>query len=340
MVKGTNILASYRNGNYTVVIFNDGTKIRHTEDDQFIADKPESIDLTITKRCNQGCSYCYANCHPMGSHADLTHEVLDSLTPGMEIALNGNDMNHPQLEEFLERAAARKLIINLTVNQHQFMGNLDTIQWYNKIGWIKGIGVSLLDSYDEIFLTTIKSFPNVVLHIINGILTLSDVENLILYPNLKILILGYKKVGRGISYNHKMINSIAKNQEMLKNELDRLRLSVKVIAFDNLALEQLDVKSLLSKEDWERFYMGDDGIGDEYTSASFYIDLVDETFSVNSCSKEVFPIAGTVGDMFSFLKERYNGKKREKRNLNETSKDKKTPIGASGGRKDCLRKTI
>ena len=39
----------YRNGNYNVTILEDGTKIRHNKLDCFIPEKPESMDIKITK---------------------------------------------------------------------------------------------------------------------------------------------------------------------------------------------------------------------------------------------------------------------------------------------------
>ena len=44
------ILGKYRNGNYSVCIFDDGTKIRKTDDDEFCPDFAENIDLKITDK--------------------------------------------------------------------------------------------------------------------------------------------------------------------------------------------------------------------------------------------------------------------------------------------------
>ena len=48
------LIGEYINGNYTVKIYEDGTKIRETKEDEFISSFPESIDLKITNRCNMG----------------------------------------------------------------------------------------------------------------------------------------------------------------------------------------------------------------------------------------------------------------------------------------------
>ena len=48
---------------------------------------------------------CYEGCSLNGKHADLFspdyYPLLDSLHPYTEMALNGNDLSHPQLDEFL-----------------------------------------------------------------------------------------------------------------------------------------------------------------------------------------------------------------------------------------------
>ena len=72
----------------------------------------------------------------------------------------------------------------------------------------------------------------------------------------------------------------------------------KVISFDNLAIEQLDVKRLIPEEQWEEFYMGSDS---EFT---FYIDMVDGTFGKNSLApeNERFPIVDNIDDMFEKIR--------------------------------------
>lgn len=46
------LLHLYQNGNYDVKIYSDGTKVRTTEDDEFIAQFPENIDCKITNKCS------------------------------------------------------------------------------------------------------------------------------------------------------------------------------------------------------------------------------------------------------------------------------------------------
>jgi hypothetical protein len=49
---------TYRNGNTTVTLLSDGTKIREYEGTPVVT-HPESIDVKITDYCDMGCSYCF-----------------------------------------------------------------------------------------------------------------------------------------------------------------------------------------------------------------------------------------------------------------------------------------
>jgi hypothetical protein len=119
------------------------------------------------------------------------------------------------------------------------------------------------------------------------------------------LVLGYKTRGRGVTYKEKYSEEIKKNMTWLYKHLPVLTYMFKVISFDNLALQQLEVKRILTGEEWNEFYMGDDG---QYT---FYIDSVAGTFSKDSVTAETerFEIGDkSVDDMFNFIREKY-GKK-------------------------------
>ena len=87
-------------------MFDEGTKVRQCPDNEG-PHQPfsENTDVCITKYCDAGCAFCYEGCSLNGKHADLFspdyYPLLDSLHPYTEMALNGNDLSHPQLDEFL-----------------------------------------------------------------------------------------------------------------------------------------------------------------------------------------------------------------------------------------------
>ena len=290
-------LGVYKNGNYTVTLLDDGTKIRETKEDEFIPAFAENCDCKITDRCDGGCAWCYEGCTPNGKHGDiLNYKFLDTLHPYTELALNGNDLSHPDLIPFLKKLKEKKVIANMTVNQTHFEKYYDFIKAMVDSNLIYGLGVSLKKP-TTVFLDMIKNFPNAVIHVINGIVSPSDI-GMLADHDLKILILGYKQLRRGVDHYATDHENIDMLQAWLKENLEEMLEHFKVISFDNLAIEQLDVKRLVSDEDWEEFYMGDDG------TITFYLDLVEGTFGKNSLATEDkrYPIMNNIDDMFEKIR--------------------------------------
>ena len=292
------LLGVYKNGNYSVKILSDGTKIRETEDDEFIPSFAENCDVKITDKCDGGCPFCYEGCTPNGRHGDiLNYKFLDTLHPYTELAINGNDLSHPDLGAFMLKMKEKKVILNMTVNQIHFEKHFNYIKELINDGLIYGLGVSLKEPTDE-FINMITQIPNAVIHVINGVVSVHDLTRLAGY-NLKILILGYKNLRRGESYfkdNDEIVNAL---QEDLDKHLFPEIISngwFKVVSFDNLAIKQLHVQEHLPEEQWEEFYMGDDG---NYT---FYIDMVDGTFGKNSLATERYPIMDSIDEMFEKIR--------------------------------------
>jgi len=284
-------LGVYKNGNYRVIIMDDGTKIRETNEDEFIPSFAENCDCKITDKCDGGCPFCYEGCTPNGKHGDiLNYKFLDTLHPYTELAINGNDMSHPDLIPFLEKLKEKKVIANMTVNQIHFERYQDMIRDLVDKGLIHGLGISL-NNPTEKFIELVKTYPNAVIHVINGILSPSDV-GMLADNDLKILILGYKLLRRGVTHYTTEHNNIDSLQYWLKENLEDMLNHFKVISFDNLAIEQLEVKRLMSEEEWNEFYMGDDG------GFTFYLDLVDGNFGRNSLATDRYSIMDNIDDMF------------------------------------------
>lgn len=295
------LLGQYKNGNVDVEILDDGTRICKTEDDEFIFDFPMSIDVTITTKCDGGCPFCYMNCIENGIHADLNQSWVNTIKPFTEVALNGNDLSHPGLIDFLTKLRDRNVICNMTVNQKHFMQHINLLHILVDNNLIKGLGVSLVNPTEE-FIAQIKRFPNAVIHVINGILDPSDVE-VMSNHGLKLLILGYKKLRRGEDWYQVDYENIVSKQIWLNDNLPDMINKFTVISFDNLALKQLPIiKEILSEEQWEEFYAGDDG------TCSMFVDMVTQTFAKSSTTQleTQHLIMDNLQDMFSIVKAENN----------------------------------
>lgn len=297
-------IVRYKNGNYNVIIdLRNGTKIRENDLDFFKADFPESMDIKITNRCNMGCPMCHEDSITCGDHGDIMNEsFIDRLHPYTELALGGgNVLEHPDFVPFLEKCKSLNLICNTTINQKHFMDNVDLIKDLCGRKLIYGLGVSLTDPTDE-FIETVKQFPNAVIHVINGLVSIDSLKKLA-HNNLKILILGYKQFRRGEVLFRSIPKEITERKDATFAALAEIIEDkwFDVVSFDNLALNQLEPKRLMDEEDWNEMYMGDDGIGGEMTSASMYVDMVKREFGKNSCAVERYPLMDTADEMYQFL---------------------------------------
>lgn len=292
------VLGKYKNGNAKVVILDDGTKIRTTKDDEFVLDHAENMDIKICDRCSAGCPMCHEGSTPDGKLADIMNaKFIDTLHAYQEVALGGgNVLEHPDLIPFLHKLKDLKVITNITFNQIHFEQNEELIKQLIDQNLIYGLGISLVNPTTE-FINKVKKYPNAVIHVINGMFTSKNYRAL-RNNDLKILILGFKQIRRGTDYFAEHEDAVVENQNWLKENLEEINKGFKVVSYDNLAIEQLDVKRLMTDEEWDEFFMGDDG------TSTFYIDMVEKKFAKSSTAPfdKRFPLIDNVDDMFIFIK--------------------------------------
>lgn len=283
----------YKNGNYIVRIFDDGTKMRMSENP--IPEYPESIDVKITNKCNAGCLFCHENSTIDGDSfdVDFAYKLFKDLPKGIELAIGGgNPLECKQDLKWLMRKCPNP-IYNLTINAI----HLD----YFKDLYPTAIGISYKKELHQRIkeFSEQNSYKQIVIHLIAGVHSLEDLERCIRDFD-RILVLGYKKFGRGINfYNEGIEKEIRKWCEKIGNYFYD---NQKIIAFDNLALEQLDIKRFFTPKKWEGMYMGEDG------EFSMYLDLVEKKFAVSSTSEKKFDINElSIREMFRSLKNKTFG---------------------------------
>lgn len=276
------ILGTYKNGTYNVVLFNEGTKIRMSNNGEFRAEFPESMDMKITNYCSEGCAYCHEMSNTCGKHGNINAEFLNTLKPFTEVAIGGgNPLEHPQIVELLTKFKENNVMASMTVNQRTLLRQeqMDLLRRLVNEGLLNGVGISVY-KVDEHLFNIVDTIPNTVIHIINGVTELDDIRKLY-SKTRKVLLLGYKQfTGRGVGYYEANNNDIERVKEDVKNNLKEIIDNFGVVSFDNKAILQLDVKSHMSEDEWNSFYMGNDG---EFT---LYVDLVKEDFALSSVSVE------------------------------------------------------
>lgn len=299
-----NALGHYQNGNYHTWIYPDGTKIRFTKEDRFKPDFAENMDIKICDRCDMGCPYCHEGSTPDGKLGDILNEkFIDTLHPYQEVALGGgNVLEHPSLVPFLKKLRDHKVIANITLNQKHFLDNLSFVESLVEQKLVYGVGVSL-SSVTPALIEAVKAIPNVVIHVIVGVVRREEIEGLAGH-GLKILFLGYKDLRRGHDFLWDELFYVYLCKKYLKEEIPKIIRSKEyfdVVSFDNLAIEQLEVKNFLSKEEWEQFYAGDDG------SHTFYIDMVERKFAKSSTASfdRRYDLLDNVDEMFRRIRDEH-----------------------------------
>ena len=306
----------YKNGNYYVGINLDtGTKFQYLpeslEHEGYKPEFAESVDMQITNKCSIGCPFCYADAKANNEHPDLKkyEKLFDSFHPYTEIAINGNDFDHPDLDWFLKKMKEKKVIVNVTFHFLQFINAFESIKKYKDEGYIKGIGISFNNDIamfvhkyimNPIDIPPVRSFiktnKDIVAHIIAG-----KFEKGILLANIvclgikKLLVLGNKNKGRNKDTEYDIIDT--------KRVLYHYKRFFDVIAYDTLAIKQLDLKDDMTEEEYDLHYLGDDG------TSSFYIDLCTGTYNISSSSnKEPYVIKDNESVDFMFKQIRTNMK--------------------------------
>ena len=268
----------YNNGNYQVKIYEDGTKTRTSLTNEFSPKFPETIDINISNHCIHNCSFCYIDANEQGKHGDIINlfNTMD-IPSNVEIAINYAE--HPDLIRFIYNSInIYDLIVNMTINSKDLFiaRRTEHIQQAINAG-ITGLGVSIggmHDSHLQTFFDALESISinkeNIVFHVINGVTPFETINKLVKL-NLKILILGYKFKGRGkIAYN-------VENKMLSHFQLQHLlKVATTVISFDNNAIKQLSLSNILTSEEYNKIYMGDDG------DFSMYIDAVTGTYNTSS----------------------------------------------------------
>ena len=277
------LLSKYRNGNYNVAIFDDGTKIRYNDLDCLIPEFPESMDMKISNYCPFGCPMCHEKSSEDGEYGKILHHpFIKTLHSGTELALGGGAVTyHPDLIPFLEELKEQGILPSITINQREWEETKIDYLINNQL--IYGLGVSFTNVDDEVW-DKILSYPNAVVHLIAGYHS-RDVFEYFANKGAKILILGYKNWGRGEDYFKNYSNQIRVRTRELKEILPTLFTKCKVVSFDNLSIKQLDIRTVIGEEKWKEFYMGDDG---QYT---MYVDMVKQECAKSSTSPDRFPLS-------------------------------------------------
>lgn len=291
----TDILAKYKNGNATVQLLQDGTRIIEYDGDLDL-EYPLNVDVRVSSKCTFGmnpktgkavCSFCHESARTDGKDGNfaLLHTRLDELPIGTEIAIGANEISW-NLMLILGLLQGRP--VNLTVNQGHLPRELDALKFMIEKNKIKGLGVSYRSGMSPIP-QEILDYPNTVVHVIAGIDDIHDVKRLASIGVKKLLVIGEKDFG----FNHGKVDLQSHKHRFWQMFLHDLFEMFEVVSFDNLAVEQLRVARFVPQNHWDEIYQGEH---------SMYINAVDGTYSPSSRSPEKVQWTMSIKEYFQGLK--------------------------------------
>lgn len=260
------MLIQYPNGNAVISLYENGSRTIEYEDTLEL-EQPLNIDIRVLDRCSNGynpktgkaiCSWCHESQRTIGDECNYLElkDKLESLSSGIELAIGANEITEG-LIDFIKWSKTKGFIVNLTVNQFHINKFSSILIKLIEQDLIKGLGISYQSNFKASISSSILEYEHLVLHCIIGIHTIDEILN----TNFsKLLLLGYKEFGLGVEFYSSNKELIDKNIKDWQMYLPKLFNAKTLVSFDNLAIEQLQVKRFFTSSDWETFYQGEESI--------------------------------------------------------------------------------
>lgn len=272
----------YRNGNASVWLdLQDGTRIiEYPDNEPLTLDTPLNIDIRVSTQCPYGynvetkkstCAFCHESALVNGveCHYGVLQQVLmDAKLPrGTEIALGVNQITD-DLMQFVKNLWKLGLVVNITMNERYILEFGDA-RLKQLLPYVFGLGISYRSLQGCLSLPDwIANYPHTVIHVINGIDDFDDVKELgVKYR--KLLILGEKDFG----FNRGKVDLNTKQHKQWKSNVMQLTKIFDIVSFDNLGLQQLEIRGKITDEEYKSFYQGEH---------SMYINAVEQYYSPSS----------------------------------------------------------
>ena len=285
----------YRNGNAVVTLdLRDGTRvIEYPDNERLTLETPLNIDVRVSTRCPYGydsttqhstCEFCHESALVNGHECDynaLTQVFTDARLPrGTEIALGVNEVTD-SLVYFVKYLYFLGLVVNITMNERYINEYGDTGLLRLK-PYIFGLGISYRSLQGCLSLPDwIAEYPHTVIHVINGIDDFTDVVELgVKYR--KLLVLGEKDFG----FNRGKVDLSTPRHKQWKEHIMALTRVFNIVSFDNLGLQQLDIRGKISVEEYDTFYQGEH---------SMYINAVEQYFAPSSRTRNNLQYFSEIG---------------------------------------------
>ena len=272
----------YTNGNANIWLdLRDGTRIiEYPDNEQLTLETPLNIDIRVSTQCPYGydttkqkstCAFCHESALVSGveCHYGVLQQVLTdaNLPRGTEIALGVNEVTD-NLVQFVKNLYRLGLVVNITMNERYILQYGDT-GLKQMLPYVFGLGISYRSLQGCLsLLDWIADYPHTVIHVINGIDNFDDVKELSVKYH-KLLVLGEKDFG----FNRGKVNLNTEQHKQWKSNIMQLTKIFDIVSFDNLGLQQLEIRGKITDEEYKSFYQGEH---------SMYINAVEQYFAPSS----------------------------------------------------------
>lgn len=272
----------YTNGNANIWLdLHDGTRIiEYPDNEPLTLDTPLNIDIRVSTQCPYGyntntkkstCAFCHESALVKGQecHYGILQQVLidANLPRGTEIALGANEVTRG-LIQFVKNLWKLGLVVNVTMNERYITEFGDT-GLKQLLPYVFGLGISYRSLQGCLSLPDwIADYPHTVIHVINGIDDFNDVKELSVKYH-KLLVLGEKDFG----FNRGKVNLNTEQHKQWKSNIMQLTKIFDIVSFDNLGLQQLEIRGKITDEEYKSFYQGEH---------SMYINAVEQYFAPSS----------------------------------------------------------
>ena len=272
----------YKNGNADVWLdLRDGTRvIEYPDNEPLTLQTPLNIDIRVSTQCPYGyntntkkstCAFCHESALVNGQECDyqaLLQVLKDARLPrGTEIALGVNEITDGIIR-FIMRLYFMGLIVNVTMNERYILEYGDT-GIRRLLPYIFGLGISYRSLQGCLSLPDwIADYPHTVIHVINGIDNFDDIKELSVKYH-KLLVLGEKDFG----FNRGKVDLTTPSHKQWKANIMQLTEIFDIVSFDNLGLQQLEIRGKITDEEYKSFYQGEH---------SMYINAVEQYFAPSS----------------------------------------------------------
>ena len=271
------MLITYKNGNADITLSNNGTRVIEFENDLQL-EYPLNIDIRISSSCSFADNICKDFCHESalvkGRDCDFTllKEKLRILPKGIELAVGVNQFTDDIMSFFIW-CKLKGFVVNITINQGHLLRDEEYIKSAIDVNLINGIGISYRASLKWNVPQYLLDYEHTIFNVIVGIDDVFDIKLLSNKGVKKICVLGEKKFGFN---SNKQLDENKHNQ--WKWNIHSLFSLFEVVSFDNLGVEQLQIKRFFTNEQWDEFYQHE---------FSFYIDAVNKVFKLSSRSDKL-----------------------------------------------------